>query len=126
MKPLRILAVIAAVLLAGSATAQIRTSDVQFARGISGADIPGRIVGSEEARYRLGASAGQQMRVDLATSNSSVYFNIFAPGDLPGQSEALFIGPVSGTAYVGTLPENGTYTIQVFLNRNAARRGGAS
>lgn len=123
MKAIRIIAMIAALVLAGSVSAQVRTADVQFARGTSGADIPGRITGDEEVRYRLGASAGQQMRVDLATSNSSAYFNIFAPGDIPGQSQAMFIGPVSGTTYVGTLPENGTYTIQVFLNRNAARRG---
>ena len=122
MKIMRKLAVVAAILLAGGAQAQLRTEDVRFAAGTSGATIPGRIIGSEEVRYRLGASAGQVMEVDLATSNSSAYFNIFAPGDVPGQSTAMFIGPTSGTSYSGTLPENGTYTIQVFLNRNAARR----
>lgn len=118
----RLISTLLAFVIVTAANAQVRTIDVQFAGGSSGADIPGRIIGSEEVRYRLGASAGQQMRVDLATSNSSAYFNIFAPGDVPGQSTAMFIGPVSGTSYVGTLPAKGTYTIQVFLNRHAARR----
>ncbi|WP_082677607.1 SH3 domain-containing protein [Ruegeria profundi] len=123
MKLFKTITLIAALAMATGASAQLRTEEVRFASGTSGATIPGRIVGSEEVRYELGASAGQSMRVDLATSNSSAYFNIFAPGDVPGQSEALFVGPVSGTSYAGILPESGTYTIQVFLNRNAARRG---
>ncbi|MCA0928830.1 SH3 domain-containing protein [Ruegeria profundi] len=122
MKLTRFITTLFAVFLATAVKAQSRTVGLQFTRGSSGADILGRFVGSEEVHYRLGASAGKQMRVDLATSNSSFYFDIFAPDDVPDQSTAMFIGSVSGTSYLGILSENGTYTIQVFLNRNAARR----
>jgi hypothetical protein len=35
----------------------------------------------------------------------------------------MFIGSTSGGRFEGTLPADGTYTIQVYLMRNAARRG---
>ncbi|MFC3616099.1 SH3 domain-containing protein [Lutimaribacter marinistellae] len=123
MKTLRPIILLLALALPITAQAQLRTEDVRFASGTSGTTIQSRIVGNEEVRYQLAANAGQEMQVDLAASNSSAYFNVFAPGDIPGQSTAMFIGPISGTSYAGTLPESGTYTIQVFLNRNAARRG---
>ena len=49
-------------------------------------------------------------------------FNIYAPGDRPGSSTAMYIAASNGLRYEGTLPENGDYLIQVFINRNAARR----
>mgnify|MGYP002780642466 CR=1 FL=1 len=64
--------------------------------------------------------AGQILDVDMRTSNRSSYYNITAPG----ASEALFIGSTSGdNGYRGWTTRTGTYRIDVYLMRNAARRG---
>jgi len=60
------------------------------------------------------------MRVSLQTSNASSYFNILAPGKVPGD-EGLFAGSINGSSYVGTLSAKEIYTIQIYLMRNAAR-----
>lgn len=73
------------------------TKRVQFAAGQSGATMSGRIKGYESVHYLLGAMAGQRMTVELTASSASAYFNIFAPGDRPGESTALFIGTTSGS-----------------------------
>lgn len=74
----------------------------------------------------LGAQAGQRMVVEMSTSNASTYFNIFAPGDMPGASAAMYIAATNGLRYEGVLPTDGDYLIQVFINRNAARRNETS
>jgi hypothetical protein len=104
----------------------IDTERVQFDRGTSGADIKGRIKGRDTMHYLVGAKAGQIMDVRLKANNASTYFNIFAPGKTPGQDEAMFIGDTGGGRFSGPLPANGDYLIQVYLYRNAARRGETS
>ncbi len=80
--------------------------------------VKGRIRGWQSVDYTLQARAGQILRVQLTASNPSAYFNV-----LPADSqEALFVGPTSGDRYVGRLPADGVYRLQVFLMRNAARR----
>lgn len=59
------------------------------------------------------------MDVQLDTDNSSNYFNITAPG----ASEALFNGSISGNDTSLVVPSSGNYIIDVYLMRNAARRG---
>jgi hypothetical protein len=76
--------------------------------------------------YLVGAKAGQIMDVRLKANNTSTYFNIFAPGKTPGEDEAMFIGDTGGDRFSGALPANGDYLIQVYLYRNAARRGDTS
>lgn len=63
--------------------------------------------------------AGQAMTVALQTQNRSAYFNITAPG----ARDALFNGSVSGNRYRDRAPSGGRYKIDVYLMRNAARRG---
>ncbi len=60
------------------------------------------------------------MTVTLKSKNPSLYFNVIAPN---ASDEAIFIGSTSGDTYKDYLPESGTYTIRVYLMRNAARRG---
>jgi hypothetical protein len=100
-------AVIAMFSLLASAPAvmadDVRTERVQFERGASGATVKGTITGREAMHYLIGAKAGQVMDVTLATRNTSTYFNIFAPGRTPGQSEAMFIGNRDGDHFTGAL-----------------------
>jgi len=96
-----------------------RTETVKFARGASSTSLSDSITGYESVTYRIGVSAGQLMSVELDTSNASNYFNITAPG----ADAALFIGSMSGNSTSFTIPSSGTYEIDVYLMRNAARRG---
>ncbi len=99
----------------------VHTKQVQFDKGSNGGTQTGKIQGYETYNYKLGAKSGQYMRVSLETKNASTYFNIFEPGKGPG-GQAMFIGSSEGNAYTGNLPKDGTYTIQVYMMRNAARR----
>lgn len=95
-----------------------RSVEVRFPRGQSGTTISESITGYEAVDYHLGVSAGQTMSVQLDTDNASNYFNITAPG----ASAALFIGSSEGNSTTFQIPSSGTYTISVYLMRNAARR----
>ena len=95
---------------------------VQFPAGQSGTTIIENLTGYQSVEYLLGARAGQRMVVEMFPSNPSTYFNIFAPGDRPGESAAMYIAATNGLRFDGVLPSNGDYRVQVFINRNAARR----
>ncbi|MNY67265.1 hypothetical protein D3C86_2048180 [compost metagenome] len=69
--------------------------------------------------YLIDLRAGQSLNVAMRTSNRSSYFNVTAPG----ANEALFIGSTSGNRYQGRTTASGTYKVEVYLMRNAARRG---
>lgn len=99
-----------------------RNVDVHFPRGTSGTTIEDTISGYETVRYRLGVSAGQTMSVQLDSSNASNYFNITAPG----ASEALYNGSISGNGTSFVVPSSGSYSVDVYLMRNAARRNETS
>ena len=112
------------MLFAGAAVAQQPVTErVQFPAGQSGTTIRGSLQGEQSVQYLLGASAGQRMVVRMTTSNPSTYLNIYAPGDAPGRSEAMFIAASNGLNFEVVLPSSGDYIVQVFINRNAARRG---
>ena len=106
-----------------AAADEVRTARVTFPRGASSTTIHDRIKGDQSVNYELGAAAGQTMVASLTSANASAYFNVFAPGKVPGRDEAMFIGATGGNRFEGQLPAAGTYTIQVYLYRNAARRG---
>jgi hypothetical protein len=99
--------------------AQTVTQQVSFPAGSDGTTGTGAIIGDEAVRYVLGASAGQRMTIVMTTTNASAYFNITAPD----ATEALHIGSIAGNSFDGILPAGGTYAVEVFLMRNAARRG---
>ena len=102
-----------------SADVSIRKEEVLFKQGETGATIKGKISGDQTVDYRVRAGAGQSLMVAFTPDNSSAYFNVIAPG----ADSALFIGSTSGNRFESTLPASGTYTIRVYLMRNAARRG---
>lgn len=76
------------------------------------------IKGDQTAQYTFNAKAGQILTVDFKQSNTSAYFNILAKG----ADYALFNGSIMGNHFLGPLPGDGEYTVQVYLMRNAARR----
>lgn len=105
----------------------VRTEQVRFAPGTSGTTINDSIKGYESILYRIGAEAGQRMKVRLEPSNTATYFNVYVPGRGPGD-EALvnsqFIGPTTPDLNIfdGVLPISGEYTVSVYMMRSAARR----
>ena len=98
-----------------------RNEQIQFANGATGATISSSITGYESVNYRLTAKAGQIMTVTLSTDHTATYFNIYPPGKGPGDA-AMYIGSTEGARFHGKLPASGTYAIQVYMMRSAARR----
>jgi hypothetical protein len=96
---------------------------VQFAKGAHSATVKGTFKGYDSINYTLVAKAGQTMTVNISGS-SNANFNVFAPGAVPGQAEAMGAGNV-GEKWQGSLPASGKYTIQVYQMRASARRGEA-
>mgnify|MGYP001551769334 FL=1 len=115
--------VLGCVLLSLPTTAKdvVHKAQVHFDKGTTGTTIKGKIKGYDTFNYTLGAKSGQYMRVSLETKHTATYFNIFEPGKGPGEA-AMFIGSTQGKSYTGNLPADGTYTIQVYMMRSAARR----
>lgn len=106
--------------LAGAAD-KVTTTPVQFAKGTSSATLRGTVAGYDTVRYTVGARAGQTMTVTLAGS-ANANFNVYAPGVVAGQGEALG-GTDETRRWTGTLPASGTYVVQVYQMRAQARRG---
>jgi len=97
----------------------VRHETVRFAAGTSSSTIKSRVKGYDSVEYKVGVTAGQKMSVQLDSSNSSLYFNIVAPG----ASAAPYNSSIDGNGTSVTIPSSGNYVIQVYLMRNAARRG---
>lgn len=112
------------ITMPGAALAdQVTKERVSFGKGMSSATLEGTVKGRGSIEYSVGAKAGQHLRAKLNSTSTSIYFNLFAPGKVPGKDEALFIGDIGGDTFDGALPASGDYTIQVYLYRNAARAG---
>ncbi len=110
-----------AAVLAAPVWAESTTTPVHFGDGATGTAVTGQVAGRDTADFTLAASAGQKMSVQMITNNPSSYFNIYAPGDVPGESQALFIGSTSGLEASLTLPATGTYLIRTYLMPSAGR-----
>jgi hypothetical protein len=94
----------------------IKRKTVELKGGV--ADVSGSISGDESIDYEFRSPGAQVVGISLKTSHKMAYFNL-----LPADSEdAIFIGSVSGTKFLGELPAAGTYRIRVYLMRAAARR----
>lgn len=92
---------------------------VQFAKGMSSKTIKGTLKGDQSRLFVVNLRAGQTLTVKLVPSNASTYFNVTAPG----AQQAMFIGSSSGNTMKEVIPSSGDYTIDLYLMRNAARRG---
>jgi hypothetical protein len=81
--------------------------------------IAGRITGRAYVDHTLQAAAGQTLSVQLNSSHRAIYFNLLPPDS---SGAAMAIGEQSGNRFDGLLPDDGVYTVRVFLIRAAARR----
>jgi hypothetical protein len=95
---------------------------VQFAKGKSSTQVRGSIKGDGDAEYTIKGRAGQTLAVSMSSTNASLNFNI----NPPGSAESMFIGSSQGAKASVVLPADGSYVVQVYLMRNAARRKEAS
>jgi hypothetical protein len=108
----------------------VTAADAQAVRGervaITGPESPtvieGSVKGYVTVEYQVGAAAGDTLAVALSADNPLAYFNLYAPGDVPGEATAMFIGVRDGLEYRDELTETGDYTAHVVLMRPAARR----
>lgn len=122
---------VAAVVAIGSipveAQQDMRSEAVHFAPGSTGTSLSDRINGREYVVYEIGAEAGQRMQIRLEANNTATYFNVYEPGRSPGD-QALAVGDQIGPMmpdlnfFDAILPASGTYSVSVYLYRNAARR----
>ncbi|MBN8506511.1 MAG: hypothetical protein J0L58_18760 [Burkholderiales bacterium] len=88
---------------------------VYFDSGNDNAFLRSSITGNEYHDYILNAQAGQKMGVSLITEGTA-YFNILPPGS---SGEAIYNSSISGNDATGiSLPQNGNYTIRVYLMGN--------
>ena len=122
-----ILLLVAGLFIAGVARAadtDIRQQRVSFARGATSAVLTGRLKGDATVDYLVHAGAGQTLTVALKRSNVPNYFNI----NPPGAEVSMFVGSsdATGDSSVCLLPDDGDYTVRVYLMRPAARRNESS
>lgn len=92
---------------------------VRFARGTGATVIRDRVVGRRYIDYQVTAGAGQRLQVEMTASSGANQFNLLPPDSTDA---AMAIGDLGGNRFDGLLPDDGTYTIRVFLMRSAARR----
>lgn len=103
----------------GGPVANGRTEEIRFDRGASSATRRGVVRGDETMTYMLDVRAGQSISVSLQGSSRSGYFNVTAPR----ANQALFNGANGGNRWRGRAATSGRYKIEIYLMRNAARRG---
>jgi hypothetical protein len=105
--------------LAGAAAQAQGVADVRFPAGDFGTMLSGSITGAAYFDHRLDARAGQAMFVDLTVAESdglgTAYFNILPPGS---DGVAIYNASVEGTTATIELPQDGLYTIRVYLMGN--------
>lgn len=91
---------------------------IRFAPGKWATTLKGVVKGYATASYTLDVAAGQVFQILFKPSNRSCYFNATANG----AAEAEHIGSSSGNEFGKNVSVNGSYKIDVYLMRNAARR----
>ena len=101
----------------GNAHGQERTERVTLGDSVTA--LKGDIKGYDRVRYTLSAKPGQALKVQLKTSNASNYINV----GLAGAPEALCQGALTANVCQVHSASAADYVIDVFLMRNAARRG---
>lgn len=80
--------------------------------------LDGVIKGYQTVDYLVEAHAGQILTISFQSNNLATYFNVIEPNaDFPS-----FNGAMLGNSYTNKLSVNGSYTIRVYMMRNAAAR----
>lgn len=112
---------IAAAWPAAHAAPPADLQEIHLAPGTGRASVSGTLKGDAGKAYRLKGAAGQTLQVDLKTTQGALQFNVTSADS----NEAMFRGETGGPQARLVLPVDGTYTIQTFLMRSAARRNAA-
>lgn len=81
--------------------------------------LRGEIKGYDSVQYSFTARPGQQLAIRLVTSNPSNYINV----ERNGLGEAVCQGALTGNVCSVHSESVADYVVDVFLMRNAARRG---
>ncbi len=106
-------------LMTGMIASAQMSAEVKFQPGNFGTMVNGTVTGNEYFDYMLGAQAGQEMFAELKVSdtngNGVIYFNILPPGS---DGVAIYNGSIDGNTARIDLPEDGDYTIRVYLMGN--------
>ncbi|MGP4673927.1 hypothetical protein ACSV5N_18410 [Agrobacterium salinitolerans] len=119
MKAIKFLIFSAAIFATVPALANdVRREVVHFAAGSSTSTITSSIKGYQTVQYVMSVTAGQTMNVQLDSRNTSLYFNVTAPG----ADAAMYNSAIDGNGTSISIPSSGNYVIDVYLMRNAARR----
>ncbi|WP_380058949.1 hypothetical protein ACFE33_15600 (plasmid) [Falsihalocynthiibacter sp. SS001] len=94
-------------------------AEVMFEKGTTGTTLGGAIRGQEYFDYKLTASKGQMMSVNLEVTDSngdgSVFFNILPPGST---GVAMYNSSNEGNTVEMRLTESGAYVIRLYLMGN--------
>lgn len=108
-----------ALLAAAPALADdVRQEIVRFAPGSSSSTLKSAVKGFQSVKYSLSVAAGQRMNIQLDSKNTSLYFNVTAPG----ADVAIYNSSINGNETSIAIPSSGEYVVDVYLMRNAARR----
>jgi hypothetical protein len=93
------------------------TKRVRFTRGRTTTTLKNSVVRGTRDRYLVGARAGQNMTVSITSLEKNAVFTIHAPSNdaLEGAGEMH-----GATSWMGRLPENGVYVIEVGGTRGNA------
>ena len=92
---------------------------LKFAAGANAATVKGSIVGRKDRTYVVAAKAGQTLQMLFSPSNRSCYVNVFEPGN----AQPVHVGSQAGNEFGRSATVDGAYRFQIYLMRNAARRG---
>lgn len=115
--------VAAAPVLAGPMEPERTVKSVAVSTQGPATSVQGRITGRKFVDHVVQASAGQSLRVNLRANNRSTSFVLLPPSSVGG---AMASGELSDNHFDAVLPDDGAYTVRVFLIRAAARRGETS
>jgi hypothetical protein len=96
---------------------------IRIAGSGQSAIIKGAIKGYAYVDHQLRAGAGQRLVIGMQPGNRANYFNVLPPNS---QDAAMFTEGAGDRRFDGLLPDDGVYTVRVYLLRAAARRNETS
>lgn len=100
--------------------AQDKTVAVSFDPGKTAKTIKGSITGDAGVNYEVAAKAGQVLQVLFApVGRGACYMNVYEPGS---PDAAVHIGSAAGNEFGASPTKGGSYRVQVYQMRAAARR----
>ena len=122
---LLVVGLLTALAIVPASAQQIPVQQVRFAKGSDQATVRGALSGRgpDAQDYIVSVKAGQTLSAELVTKSPETYFNVMAPDSV----EVPFVGEMEAKqSWQAQLNRSGNYTIRVYLNSAASRRGASS